>query len=77
MYSWAKIENKCLHLCLLRNAEPIALRMMGETYLINDGVEAPARKYQACFQIIQVSSSKNVPEISLSRPQPIHISSQV
>ena len=50
--------------------------------IINDGVEASARKSQARFQIIQVSSSaeprmrleksENLPEISLSRPQPHH-----
>ena len=49
-------------------------------YIINDGVEASGRKYQALFQIIQVSASaeprmrleqpKNLPEISLSRPDP-------
>ena len=50
--------------------------------IINDGVEASARKTQARFQIIQVSSSaepwmrleksEKLPEISLSRPQPHH-----
>ena len=30
---------------------------MGEKYIINDGVETSARKSQAHFQIIQVSSS--------------------
>ena len=47
--------------------------------IINDGVEGSARKSQAHFQIIEVSSStesrrleqsENLPEISLSRPKP-------
>ena len=50
--------------------------------IINDGVEASTRKSQARFQIILVSSSaeprmrlelsENLPEISLSQPQPHH-----
>ena len=49
--------------------------------IFNDGVEVSTRKSQARFQIIQVSSSaeprmrlgksENLPEISLSRPDPI------
>ena len=41
--------------------------------MIDDGVEASTRKSQACFQIIRISSaSENLPEISVSPPQPHH-----
>ena len=50
--------------------------------IINDGVDASARKSQVRFQVIQVSSSaeprmrleksENLPAISLSQPQSHH-----